>query len=140
VGLYLCVFEDDDTDNELDGVEVGGYDDFDYFRETVLNHLEDGDWGSRFPTLMNHPDSDGYWTVEECHNLRSEIQVIIDEFRRMPYEPFPDGWQVGVADSLGLQPTSLADTFIDIDGEPMLERLQRLVDTAANADQRIWFQ
>lgn len=35
MGLYLCVFVDDRTDTELDGVEVGGYDDFDALRHAV---------------------------------------------------------------------------------------------------------
>ena len=48
MGLYLCVFEADDIDNELEGVEVGGYDDFGRLRETVSDRLEEGKWGSRW--------------------------------------------------------------------------------------------
>ena len=37
MGLYLCVFDNDD---ELEGVEVGSYSDFDFFRSTVTELLE----------------------------------------------------------------------------------------------------
>jgi hypothetical protein len=55
MGLYLCVFQGDE---ELDGVDVGSYGDFNHFRSVVAG-LEDGPPGSKYPTLILHPDSDG---------------------------------------------------------------------------------
>lgn len=61
MGLYLCIFAGDDGDEELDGVEVGGYDDFGEFPDLIARLLEGGTWASRFPVLMTHPDSHGDW-------------------------------------------------------------------------------
>lgn len=66
MGLYLCVFDDDEADDDLDGVEVGGYDDFGALRQTVCERLEGRAWGSRFPIFMNHADSSGDWSADEC--------------------------------------------------------------------------
>jgi hypothetical protein len=57
MGLYLCVFVDDATDEEVDGVEVGSYEDFGRLRATVAERLEPDGWGTSFPVLMSHPDS-----------------------------------------------------------------------------------
>ena len=46
MGLYLCIFAGDDGDEELDGMEVGGYDDFGEFRDLIARLLEDGTWKS----------------------------------------------------------------------------------------------
>jgi hypothetical protein len=48
MGLYLCIFAGDDGDEELDGVEVGGYDDFGEFRDLIARLIERGTWASRF--------------------------------------------------------------------------------------------
>ena len=40
MGLYLCVFASRQTDEEVAGVEVGGYDDFPAFRTAVADRLE----------------------------------------------------------------------------------------------------
>lgn len=39
MGLYLCVFDDD---IELEGVEVGVYEDFNFFRDAVTATVEHG--------------------------------------------------------------------------------------------------
>ena len=140
MGLYLCVFEDDVDDHELEGVEIGSYEDFGRLRDTVCNRLEAGNWGSRFPTLMNHQDSDGHWTPEECRVLLLELSQIQGEFRQLPPVPFQEGWQQTVAQAIGLEAADLAEALIDIDGEPLLESLGRLAKVAIKADQRIWFQ
>ena len=66
MGLYLCVFDGED---ELEGVEVGSYADFDFFRTTVTELLEEGSAGSRFATLIVHSDSDGEWSFSESERL-----------------------------------------------------------------------
>ena len=69
MSLYLCIF---DEEEELDGVDVGAYSDFGYFRNTIVRELERGKAGSRFPMLILHPDCDGEWTIADCVKLESE--------------------------------------------------------------------
>jgi len=137
VGLYLCVFEEDD---ELDGVEVGTYADFGFFRECVAKEMEDGRIGSKYPTLMLHSDCDGVWAPSECEKLKAELRDVSERFKQLPPVPFQAEWQKQVASLLGLKPKRLFDSFIDIDGEPLLERLEKLCDVAIENDQPILFQ
>ncbi len=140
MGLYLCVFADDATDEELEGVEVGGYDDFDLLRRAVTERLEPAGWGSRFPVLMSHPDSDGTWNPQETSRLEAELLTIAGEFARLPPVEFPPGWQQTVAKQLGLQPVSLLQCFIDVDGESLVDRLVGLCREAQRIRRDIWFQ
>lgn len=140
MGLYLCVFRDEKTDDELEGVEVGSYDDFQTLRSAVAERLEGSRWGSRFPTLMGHPDSDGIWTPQEAKALEGELLAIQREFSDAPAKGFAGGWQAEVAKSLGLRPSSLAECFIDVDGDPLLDRLIGLCRIAQTAGTAIWFQ
>jgi hypothetical protein len=140
MGLYLCVFADDASDEELEGVEVGGYDDFDQLRQAVAERLEPAGWGSRFPVLMSHPDSDGIWSPQDASRLETELLTIAGEFARLPPIAFAPGWQQTVAKQLGLQPASLLHCFIDVDGEPLLDRLVRLCREAQRIRRDIWFQ
>jgi hypothetical protein len=140
MGLYLCVFADDATDEELEGVEVGGYDDFGLFRRTVAERLEPAGWGSRFPVLMSHPDSDGTWSPQQASVLEAELSTIADELRQLPPVAPGPGWQQAVAKQLGLRPVSLLDCFIDVDGEPWVDRLVGLCRDAQRIQRDIWFQ
>ena len=137
MGLYLCVFDGED---ELEGVEVGSYADFDFFRTTVTKLLEEGNAGSRFATLIIHSDSDGEWSFSEGEALRLELKAIADEFQRLPAVQFPGEWQRQVGKSLGLKPASLYESFIDVDGEPLLDRLTGLCDVAIGRKRPILFQ
>jgi hypothetical protein len=139
MGLYLAVFANDD-DDEIDGVEVGGYDDFHTFRSAVQAHLEPDGWGSRFPTLMNHEDSRGTWSARDAERLETEMVQIRDAFQRIAARPINGGWQAEVASSLGLRPTSLHESFFDIDGQPLIDRLIELARVAQQHRQAIWFQ
>ena len=137
MGLYLCIF---DLDQEIDGVDVGHYSDFGVFRQTVSAELEEEHAGARFPTLMLHSDCDGQWSVEQCRQLEGELNVIADAFRVLPPRAFSSEWQASLAKQLGLRPTSLADSFIDVDGEPLIERLIELASLAKDRDLPILFQ
>jgi hypothetical protein len=137
MGLYLCVFSDDD---ELDGVEVGSYSDFGAFRDLVTESLEGGKAGRRYPTLILHSDSDGEWTVEQCEALKQELESISSQFRRLPAIAIAAGWQSEVARLVTLKPTCLYDCFFDVDGEPLLERLCDLCDVAIENGEPIVFQ
>jgi hypothetical protein len=140
MGLYLCVFAGEDDDVEIDGVEVGGYDDFQTFRVAVNEHLETGSWGSRFPVLMNHRDSDGIWAPDEAGALELELRTIAEEMRRLPPVELPQGWQRETAEERGLKPMTLYESFFDIDGEPLLDRIADLARVAVETWQPIWFQ
>jgi hypothetical protein len=141
VGLYLCVFSSAAADDEVDGVEVGSYDDFHDFRLAVAHGLENGQWGSRFPVLMSHHDSDGEWSPAEAIALAEELQVIETGFAALPARGFAaESWQEGVAGSLGLAPKTLRECFIDVDGELLLERLRELALTAVKLGAPISFQ
>ena len=141
MGLYLCVFASPNDDDEIEGVEVGSYDDFHQLRSTVAERLEGGMWASRFPVLMSHVDSDGEWTPQEASQLRVELRTIEDELAVLPPTGFTEGsWQREVATMVGLAPESLVDCFIDVDGEPLIERLRELAEIAIDRGCPISFQ
>lgn len=139
MGLYLCVFAAGGQDEELEGVEVGSYDDFDRFRRAV-HELEPDDWGGRFPVLMLHEDSDGAWSADEAIALELELRTIASEFENLAPQAFPAGWQAEVAKQFGVVPRSLRDSFIDVDAEPLLDRLAELAGLASRERLPILFQ
>lgn len=137
MGLYLCVFEDDITDVEVAGIEVGGYDDFHAFREAVGEQLEHGAWGSRFPVLMRHHDSEGAWGSGEAEALARELREIKAEMERLPRRPFGTGWQGSAATQI---PTNLAESWIDVDGSPLLDGMIALTAVSISQHRPIEFQ
>lgn len=142
MGLYLCIFDGSD---EIDGIDVGSYEDFSAFRETVFTSLEEperGAWGSRFPMLQLHSDCDGEWTASECVALREELLTIRKAFSALPplSNGFASDWQQQLASEEHLCPASLVDSFIDVDGTPLIDRLIALCDCAIASQQPILFQ
>ena len=137
MSLYLCVFDDDE---ELDGVDIGAYSDFGDFRNTIMRELESGTAGSQFPALMLHSDCDGEWSVQDCEKLEQELEMISAEFKQRAPKPFFAEWQKNVAKQCGLHPGNLYDCFIDVDGEPLLERLLGLAKLARRRELPILFQ
>lgn len=117
MSLYLCVFEGSD---EIEGVEVGPYANFNALRDAIASQLEGGTAGSRFPTLMLHSDCDGEWDLDACARLKTELSAIAAE--------------------AGLRHASAFGSFLDVDGQFLLERLQALVETALRRRQPILFQ
>ena len=137
MGLYLCVFEGDE---DVDGVEVGPYADFNALRDHIVRHLEGGRAGSRFPTFILHSDSDGEWSLAECSALREELAMISAELMARPAVEMASDWQKSLARSIGLVPRNAFESFIDVDGEPLIQRLQELVDGALRRGRPITFQ
>jgi hypothetical protein len=137
MSLYLCVF---DEDEELDGVDAGAYSDFGDLRNTIAKELERRKIGSCFPTLMLHSDCDGEFSVDDCEKLQKELEAISAEFKKRPPKTFFAEWQVNVAKKCGLRPQSLYDCFIDVDGEPLLERLLGLARLAQRRKLPVLFQ
>ncbi len=140
MGLYLCVFDSEVDDHELLGIDAGGYDDFNAFRQAVAEHLEGGSWGSRFPVLMAHVDSDGIWAPDDLGALRSELLLIAKGLSQEPPHPPQGGWQFEVIREKGLRPTTLGESFFDVDGRPLPDALLELVEVAIRSGRSIWFQ
>ena len=138
MGLYLCIFDDEEI--EIDGLEVGSYGDFGYFVDTVVRELESGKSGSRFPILTLHSDSDGEWSPDECVTLSANLREISKEFKKRSPAPFHSEWQLEVAKLLFIRCETLYDSFIDVDGEPLLERLLELCEKAIATKYPICFQ
>ena len=138
MGLYLCVF--DDAGDELEGVEVGAYADFNFFRDTVVATVEQGNCGSVCPVLNNHSDCDGEWTSREAGILLSELEKAGEVMRQYPSVEFNSEWKKEVAKMFGIFPKTLYDCFFDIDGEPLVERLRQLAQVSVSSGQPILFQ
>src|SRR4051812_11141718 len=98
MGLYLCFF---DGDEDVDGVEVGSYADYNALRDYVVRELEAGRAGSRFPTFVLHSDCDGEWSVVQCESLRNELAEMAAALKERPMVPFNSDWQKVVAKSIG---------------------------------------
>jgi hypothetical protein len=111
-----------------------------FFRDTITTQLEGGYQGTKYPTLILHSDCDGEWNVEECGKLEQELQSIAACFRECQPVEFSAEWQRGVAKSLGLHPENLYESFIDVDGEPLIERLLSLCQLALTHHTPILFQ
>jgi hypothetical protein len=137
MSLYLCVFA---GNHEVAGLEVGAYADFNALRQTIAGALEAGSPGARFPHLMLHSDCEGEWAVEACAQLREELATIAAELAAIPPLPFPGDWQPSVADARALIPGNAGESFIDVDGEFLLPRLQGLVEAALTQGHPILFQ
>ena len=137
MGLYLCIFNEDD---EIAGVEVGSYADFNVFRDHVVKLLEDGRAGSKFPTLILHADNDGEWSSQEAVELEKELIVIGEAFRLRPAISISSPSQRKIATNFGLQLNSLYDCFFDVDGEPLIERLTDLAHQSQKTRLPILFQ
>ena len=137
MGLYLAIFDDG---QEVDGVEVSSYSDFGAFRDAVIKHLENGQAGSQFPTLILHSDCDGRWTPSEAVSLQHELVIISARFREPPPIPLNVDWQKHVAKTFGIRRDTVYDCFFDVDGESLLERLTSLAKMSQEGNLPILLQ
>jgi hypothetical protein len=137
MGLYLCIFDGDD---DINGVEIGRYADYNALRDYTIRELERGKAGTRFPTLVLHSDCDGEWSVADCQKLQVELDEIAVALKGRPAIAFSSDWQRAVAKSIGLKPLNAFESFIDVDGEFLLERLQNLVKDALARRLPVLFQ
>jgi hypothetical protein len=137
MSLYLCVLA---GEAELAGLEVGSHADYLALRKAIAAELEGGVAGSRFPTFMLHSDCDGAWSVDACTRLQGEVGLIAAEMRDRPARPFPSAEQQKAAAERGLAPRNGFESFVDVDGEFLLDRLQGLVAVALLQHQPILFQ
>jgi hypothetical protein len=131
MSLYLTIFE---AEAELEGWCLGHYSDFGYFRDVIAEKLG----AERYPTLMEHEDCDGEWSVREVEPLRAELLKISDELRRLPAEEPIDAFEH--AAEFRTEARSLFEVFHNVDGENLIEALAALCDTALRVRQPILFQ
>jgi hypothetical protein len=136
MSLYLCIFSGED---EVAGVEVGTYAEFNALRQAVAE-LEGGVPGARFPVLMLHADCEGAWSGPECAALESELATIVRELRGRPARPFASAAQAASAARRDLVPRHAGECFLDVDGAFLLDGLQQLVARARQTAQPILFQ
>lgn len=113
---------------KIGSVSTASVDDFYYFRDSIHNALEDGEFGSKFPTFMCRFEPDE-WKVEELELLQRELEAITEAFKKLPPEPFDSHWESGVANS-GRLYSNLYEVFVDADGKPLLGRLIDLCQIA----------
>lgn len=136
MGLYLCVFRGEE---ELDGMEVGSYDDFEQFRDAA--RALDGRIFRRFGTLRVNVSPTTAWSSRDAGRLSRELTALGRELQRLPPRPFTPGtWQADVARERGLEPATLRDCFLDVEGEPLLDRLLALCRLSVETGQPILFQ
>ena len=93
MGLCLHVFaaqvSEDEDPEEIAECDVGHYSDFGHFRDSIAKKLD----ARKFPTLMQHSDCDGEWTLAEIPALGGELRDIGDRFKQLPPEKPKDAFE-----------------------------------------------
>ena len=130
-------------DQEIEGFELGSFVDFDRFLNHVVQTLEDGNAGSKYPAVSNGPDRDESegddWSVKYCERLRAELTTLTAAMKAQPPVPFVSGAHKKAAQSKGLTPGNAYESFINAKGEYLLDGLQRLVNAAVDRNLPILF-
>jgi hypothetical protein len=136
MGLCLHVFgpdAGDDGPEEIAECDVGHSTDFGCFRNTIGGRLGAG----RFPTLMNHSDCDGEWTLAEIPALERELREIAAAFRTLPPQEPQGAFQHAAEYRVGAK--SLYDCFHTVDGENLFDALVALCSVARQHGRPITF-
>ena len=137
MGLCLYVFDresgGDEDPEELAECDVGHYSDFGCFRDTIVRHLG----ADAYPTLMQHSDCDGEWTLKEIPTLERELREIAARFKQLPPEA-PVGAFEHTAE-YRLSATSLYESFHDVNGTNLFEGLLDLCAVAREQGRPITF-
>ena len=148
MGLYLCIF--DQNEEDICGVEVGLYSYFEEFRNLISKYTNKGVVSKVFKrknkfslpmtTLLNHSDCDGSWTVDECAQLKLELQEIKQVFTNEPPDLSIVKLKQDIFKFYGIKPENLFECFIDSDCEFLIDRLIGLCDLAIQMNRPIMFQ
>lgn len=138
MGLYLCIF--DKCGDDICGVEVGLYSYFAEFRQRVASFIDQNRLINKMPTLLHHPDCDGSWNVDECVQLKKELEEIKEVFIKEPVSPSIIALKQDIFKFYGIQPQNLFECFIDSDCEFLIDRLIGLCNCAIEKNQPIMFQ
>ena len=149
MGLYLCLF--DEYGEDICGVEVGLYQYFGVFRDTVNQHTNKGllslftkpgykTFSSQMPTLLQHSDCDGSWSVQDCKLLKAELEEIKQVFLEEPPSKKIISSKQDIFQFFGVKPQNLFECFIDSDCEFLIDRMIELCDVAIEKNRPILFQ
>lgn len=140
MALHLAVRQ---GDQEIEGFEIGSFVDFDRFLNHVVQTLEGGNPGTKFPAVSNGPErdeSDGDdWSVKYCERLRAELSALGEAMKSQPPVPFASPQQEKAARGKGLTPSNAYESFINDKGEFLIDGLQRLVNAAVERKLSIQF-
>jgi hypothetical protein len=131
MSLYLTIF---DGDNEITGWVFGHYSDFGFFRDKINEKL----FAKQFPTLMNHSDCDGEWSVSDLPTLKNELQLVANHFKTLPPELPQKAFEHSV--EFHKSASTLYDCFHNVDGENVFEALIALCDEGIRLNKPILFQ
>jgi hypothetical protein len=124
---------DGEEPEEIAECNVGHYSDFGYFRDAIAQHLDSG----QYPTLMEHSDCDGEWTLAEIPALEKELREIGRAFQKLPPEEPRGAFEHTTEYRAGAK--SLYDCFHNVDGENLFEALLELCATARQHKRPITF-
>ena len=138
MGLYLCVF--DEYGEDICGVEVGLYQYFTEFRQRVAVFVDSNRFSNKMPTLLQHLDCDGSWSVSDCKTLIHELTEIKTVFQQEPPLKEIQNLKEDIFKFYGITPQNLYECFVDTDCEFLLDRLLELCNCAINKNQAIQFQ
>lgn len=148
MGLYLCIF--DENGDDIRGVEVGLYKYFEAFRSTVSKYANKGliaqflnrkgQFSLPMTTLLNHSDCDGSWNVDECTQLKKELEEIKQVFIKEPTDSSIIELKQDIFKYYGIKPKNLFECFVDSDCEFLIDRLIELCDLAIQTNSSIMFQ
>jgi len=137
MGLCLHVFGpspgDDEDPDEIAEFDVGHYSDFGCFRDTIARHLD----ADRYPTLMEHSDCDGEWTLAEIPALERELHEIAAKFKKLPPEGPANAFEHTSEYRVGAK--SLYDCFHNVNGDNLFEALLELCSVAKQHKRPITF-
>jgi Immunity protein 70 len=139
MGLCLVVLDSDHDDDdgaeqeEIAECDVGHYSDFGCFRNTIARCLD----ARLFPTLMEHSDCDGEWSLADIPILERELQTIGAAFQEYPPEE-PVGAFEHCSD-YRVDAKSLYDCFHSVNGENLIEAILGLCKVAREHKRSITF-
>jgi hypothetical protein len=139
MGLCLYVLDrdprpdDEGEPEEIAECDVGHYSDFGCFRDTIARHLG----GSTYPTLMNHSDCDGEWSLAEIATLEGELTEIAIRLRSLPPEEPANAFEHTAEYRADAE--SLYDCFHNVNGENLIEALLDLCQVARKHRRPITF-
>src|SRR5262249_6784138 len=103
------------------------------FRDTIARHLG----SSSYPTLMQHSDCDGEWSLTEIPLLEQELREIAAAFQKLPPEEPNGAFEHTAENRMGAE--SLYDCFHNVDGENLFEAILGLCAVAREHKRPITF-
>lgn len=117
--------------SEIASVETISTDSLYNMRDQIHNEMEDGEFGSRFPTFLPKFEPTE-WSVEELPDLKKELQIIEEHFKTRGPEPHLASMPMWDDIREG-KIASLYDVYKDAAGRPLIGSLLELCRIAIEA-------